>query len=447
MKDRIIAYFDGRMTDGESAELLHRVSVSPEIRKLFREHEMLRELARSAQASTVVRPELEASLFSRIDALAAAELAPPVAPIVEERRRKAIPIFWTRWRLGLATAVGAFVLGTAITLGPELFDGSNASDKIANKPTTDAPVITPKDEILSEDGFAEAPKTPSKPDFNKIIRGDRDYEARQVPNERPALHGKESVTHHESFDAYQNTVNSDFISDLNSRTNEMPISVKSAGSEQISSVDVKRNTRLNLGGEKGILPVFRAEDIEQDEANFEAAIETSSGFSYPASGPGIQPFADPRISVGYFLDRQNIIGVRLTSGLFQALPDQHETRTAAYKSITRDLAQERMYHYGAYYSHRFFGVLSDLMNLDASVGAGLISSGYTISGELGLRLPFSSKFFGNVSFALTRVHINAPTMDEITNSVSVEDGPVLIEGSDVQNTINGRIHYGLSYQF
>ena len=87
------------------------------------------------------------------------------------------------------------------------------------------------------------------------------------------------------------------------------------------------------------------------------------------------------------------------------------------------------------------------MNLDASVGAGYISNGYTLSAELGLRLPFSSKLFGNVSFALTRVHMNAPTMEEITNSVSVQDGPVLIEGSDVQNTINGRIHYGLSYQF
>jgi hypothetical protein len=444
IEDRIIAYFDGRISDDESADLLHRVSVSPEIRKLFREHEMLRELARSAQASTVVRPELEASLFSRIEALAAAEQAPLAVPVEEDRRRKAVPFFWSRWRLGLATAVGAFVLGAAITLGPELFDGGEDLNDQGTSNVTDAPALTPKDAISGSEEIAEEAKSPSKQDFNEIIRGDRDYEARQVANERPSAAGDKTYKSYKtdrSYTSQENSVGTTNIASTSTLADE-------TFTQPISSVDARSSMPLYLGGEKGNMPVFRAEDIEQDEANFEMAVETSSGFSYPASGPGIQPFADPRISVGYFLDRQNIIGVRVTSGLFQALPEQHVTSSAAYTSISRNLEQERMFNAGAYYTHRFYGVLTDLMNLDASVGAGYVQSGgYTLTGELGLRLPFSSKLFGNISFALTRVHMYAPTMDEITNSVSVSDGPVLIEGSDVQNTINGRIHYGLSYQF
>ena len=48
LEDKIIAYFDGGLSDSGSAELLHLASVSPEIRGLFREHEMLRELAHEA---------------------------------------------------------------------------------------------------------------------------------------------------------------------------------------------------------------------------------------------------------------------------------------------------------------------------------------------------------------------------------------------------------------
>lgn len=472
IEDRIIAYFDGRLTDHESAELLHRVSVSPEIRKLFREHEMLRELARSAQASAVVRPELEADLFSRIEALAAAEQAPMDAPVAEEeRRRKAVPFFWTRWRLGLATALGAFVLGTAITLGPELFtnEGNNDSTTTANTSASaavekknstsstsafsksasspsasDAPEITSKEVLTGNNDIAHQATASAKQDFNKIIRGNRDYEARHVANERLMTVADRT---HRSYESYRS--HDDASSNANSveknKTEGLEVTV--ASSQPISSVSAKSNSLSALGGEKGNLPVFRAEDLEQEEATIEIAAEASSGFAYPADGPGVQPFADPRVSVGYFLDRQNIVGVRLASGLFQGLPETTVTTSAAYTTLSRNLEQERHFNPGVYFTHREFGVLSDLINFDASVGAGYLSNGYTLSGELGLRMPISSRIFINASFALTRVHINAPSMDEISNSVSVEDGPVLIEGSDIENTINGRIHYGLSYQF
>ena len=455
IEDRIIAYFDGRMTDGESAELLHRVSVSPEIRKLFREHEVLRELARSAQASAVVRPELEADLFSRIDALAAAEQAAVLAPVEEKKRRRVIPFFWSRWRLGLATALGAFVIGTAITLGPELFDRDGADNadpqsttKLGASNGTDAPQIVTKEDIAKDNDIASEAEAPAKQNFDKIIRGDRDYEARQVANERPALLSNKTDRSYKTYRSYTSQENSGGANSIADYTSTASTSAEPAATiAPISTVAAKSAMPIGIGAEKGNIPVFRAEDIVQDEADFEMALETSSGFSYPADGPGIQPFADPRISVGYFLDRHNIVGVRFTSGLFQALPESSVTTNAAYTSISRNLEQERINNYGVYYTRRVYGVLNDLMNLDASVGAGYISNGYTLSAELGLRLPISSKLFGNISFALTRVHMNAPMMEEITNSVSVSDGPVLIEGSDVQNTINGRIHYGLSYQF
>lgn len=456
IEDRIIAYFDGRMSDDESADLLHRVSVSPEIRKLFREHGMLRELARSAQASTVVRPELEASLLTRIEALAAAE-APAVVPIDDDRRKKAVPLFWTRWRLGLAIALGAFVLGTAITLGPELFDGNGSNDlgqrsvtdRLDQSSGTDAPQIVRRDDIITENDLAPATEGSSKTDFNKIIRGDRNYEARQVLNERPEPLGNSTDRSYTTDGSYRSQENAGGANNVADNTESVNASASDVASiAPISAVAAKSILPVNLGGEKGNIPVFRAEDIERDEANFEAALETSSGFSYPANGPNVQPFADHRISFGYFLDPQNIVGVRFTSGLFQTQPETSVSTNAAYTSVSRNLEQDRLYNFGAYYTHREFGVLSDLISFDATLGAGsFLTSGYTVSAEIGLRMPLSSRVFMGASFGLHRVHLSAPSMEEVANRVSVGDGPVLIEGSNIQNTINGRIHYGLSYQF
>ncbi|HET6512918.1 MAG TPA: hypothetical protein VFH43_12040 [Candidatus Kapabacteria bacterium] len=466
IEDRIIAYFDGRLTDDESADLLHRVSVSPEIRRIFREHEMLREMAHTAQASTVVRPELEASIFSRIEALAAAEQAPLAEPVAQEkdRRKRAVPFFWTRWRIGLAAAVGAFVLGTAVTLGPELFgddtgDAPSVSSQQMKQPQsggsqnlTDAPAITPKEVITGSNDVVTEVRSQGKQNFDRIVRGDRDYEARQARNERMRAAG----TVGDRIDGTNATDKAD-LTDVNDLARSKSTTVESSpaaasSSEPIASVSPRSSAPvLEVGGEKN-LPYFRAEDIEQDFDDWEISLESSSGFAYPASRSGIAPLADMRIGLGWHLNANNIISFRGTYGLYEKLPDEPTVVDARnYLSVTRNLDRERILAPGLFYTHRIYGVLSPRISMDLSLGGSYLMRGeddHTISAEVGLRMPISDKFSMIGTFSLTRVHIDANSMDEVIEKIVTDnDGPVLIEGSDVRNTINGRIHYGLSYQF
>jgi hypothetical protein len=455
IEDRIIAYFDGRLTDDESADLLHRVSVSPEIRRLFHEHEMLREIAHTAQSSAVVRPELEANLFARIEAIAASEAAGQavVPPVEEKRKRRVVPLFWTRWRLGLATAAGAFLIGTAVTMGPEWFGRDEQLSVIdSNTPhaprdlrelkttpsdgstITQAPVTSP-DKFESPSDLAQEPKSKSKFDYTAQVRGDRTYTDRQVPNERRAPIG---VNTFEQSNGSQN-VAADVTSDVIANTTT---------DQAITSIDPKQQAQLQIGGEKGIAPPFRPQDLERESPDrFEATVQSSTGFAYPASDPGVKMFSDARFMLGYHLDANNIVGAILTYGLFEVLPQEAVmSENPAYTSFSRDLETKRVFSPGIYYTHREYAVLGEYINVDATLGAGLIPDGYTITGEVGLRFPFSSKFSGAISFGLTRVSIDAPSMEEMMQNVTLT-GPAIFEGSDVRNTLNGRIQYGLSYQF
>src|SRR5438045_3870341 len=76
IEDTVIAYLDGRLTDVEGAELLHRVSVSPEIREIYEQHELLRSMSFRAARNVSVAPELEDALFKRINAMQHEEKLP-----------------------------------------------------------------------------------------------------------------------------------------------------------------------------------------------------------------------------------------------------------------------------------------------------------------------------------------------------------------------------------
>ncbi len=65
-EERILAYLDGNLTEAESAELLHQLSVSPENRIILEQHLKLNEMTRLAQKPFAVPEELEASLSKRL---------------------------------------------------------------------------------------------------------------------------------------------------------------------------------------------------------------------------------------------------------------------------------------------------------------------------------------------------------------------------------------------
>ncbi|HYM20143.1 MAG TPA: hypothetical protein VEW28_03960 [Candidatus Kapabacteria bacterium] len=79
-EERILAYLDGSLSESESAELMHQLSVSPENRIILEQHIKLSEMTRVAQRPYEVPAMLESSLAERLPAiLATSERMVPVA--------------------------------------------------------------------------------------------------------------------------------------------------------------------------------------------------------------------------------------------------------------------------------------------------------------------------------------------------------------------------------
>ncbi len=72
-EERILQYLDGSLSEQESGELMHQLSVSPEKRVVLEQHIKLSELSRIGQKPFDVPPALEASLASRLPILAETE--------------------------------------------------------------------------------------------------------------------------------------------------------------------------------------------------------------------------------------------------------------------------------------------------------------------------------------------------------------------------------------
>lgn len=69
-EENILKYLDGALTDSESAELLHALSVSPEKRVILEQHLQLKDMVTSAQKPFTVPAELEQAMGRRFPAVA-----------------------------------------------------------------------------------------------------------------------------------------------------------------------------------------------------------------------------------------------------------------------------------------------------------------------------------------------------------------------------------------
>jgi hypothetical protein len=78
-EERILAYLDGSLSESESAELLHQLSVSPEKRVVLEQHLKLTELNRLAQKPFEVPAELEEKMRRRLPVVIPSSNAAPVA--------------------------------------------------------------------------------------------------------------------------------------------------------------------------------------------------------------------------------------------------------------------------------------------------------------------------------------------------------------------------------
>ena len=228
LEDTIISYFDGGLSDADSAELLHRVSVSPEIRELFREHEMLRGLAHEATRSVMVRPEIEAQIFSRVEALAGSE-----------QREKAMFVFSRRTAMALALAL--IYPGSLGYFVPKLFSG-NPQAAIGSKRVMPQEISQAVSPVPSQ---ASAPGNRSY----KSYKNYRAYKTYEPPGSNPTNQNLEQPANNLSL-----------LSSIN------PIASQ------------RENISSNIGGEKHS-PFDRIEYPAESRQLFDISLQTSSGFT------------------------------------------------------------------------------------------------------------------------------------------------------------------------
>jgi len=199
--------------------------------------------------------------------------------------------------------------------------------------------------------------------------------------------------------------------------------------------------------------MHRIRPVDVEEAggitNFELGLQTATGYTLPANALNVQPFAEARLTADYLLDESNVVGVHITRGFFQTLPGVTSTTTSSAVILRRNLSSELEYAEELFYGHRFLLSNNSGLAIEASAGIGLIPNGSTISVELGFKMPMSSHLMGAVGFSLSRIHSNAESLDQLLSSqlANSSDTPVILRGSNIRNTLNGRLEYGLAYRF
>jgi len=403
IEDTIVAYFDGMLNDEDSAELLHRVSVSPEIRELYQEHEAIRGVAYRAARNVSVSPELEESVFTRIAALQ------------EAGREKLVPVaFWTLPRISaMAGAAALIALGL---LAP--WRTSDSFVKPANSP------------VLASGQATE---------MTQATKGTQTLGANSPFAENPRLSGRK-------FSSEIGKRNSSSSDNGNLIAEAIPVpsipsQIESDPAIQIipQAAEADRINMPSVGNAPKTLRLLSGLPDMDNAPMFEIGLATATpGFNAPADvTTKPQIISEMALRAAYNFDSRNQIGLRVTRVDFPAI---QTVDASGYKSITTEsqmgLSEE------LYYKHRV-PINDGLLYISGGIGGGFYTSGTLLSAELGLEMPMSDKLVGGISLIVNSMHQSS---SESAVSSSIAE-PVIYDNTKVYNRLAGRIEFGLMYGF
>jgi hypothetical protein len=360
----------------------------------------------------MVSPEVESSLFARLETLGK-------GPV----RKKGVIIFSRRTAVLVALML-VLISGSLGYIVPKLLSSGTSGQVVFNTENTSLPVA----------------QTPA---ISSAVSGSSNDAAISLRIAEPKI---------------GNSINENGFSNnrylFNRGLNSPPaISIKADDTQSIEN-EVRSTHPLSVSesiqpetGTEHHSPFDLRENLSDSRLAFEASIETSSGFTYPADAAPIKPFADQRLSVAYHLTENNLIGFRLGSGLYQQLGNVTSQQEGGATVLQRGIETKRSFSEELYISHLvpFFFVAP--FTLEFSVGGGLIPNGYTVGAEAGIRIPLSEAFLFETAFNLSRIHSGGLSSQSILDSQTGGMQPVALEGVDIHNTLNGRLHYGIIYRF
>ncbi len=259
---------------------------------------------------------------------------------------------------------------------------------------------------------------------------------------------KNSIRNVVAIDKREN-LSSDIIDHSNERATVNPdnsVVVASPEFAAVSAADVHSEsygiTRSRVHSIDGL-----RNSREDSYSSFEVSLQTSSGFTSPADQQAIKPFAEQRLSLGYHLGYSDVVGVRVSSGLYQVPGDVQQTSELGITVMQQDMVTRRSFGGELFASHQFAGVLGTPLTAVLTAAAGIIPNGSTLAAEAGVRIPFTNDVAFSVDFSLTRVHSNVERSAAAINNANSSASPVMYVGSDVRTTLNGSLHYGIQYRF
>jgi hypothetical protein len=407
IEDTIIGYFDGRLNDSESAELLHRVSVSPEIRERFQEHEMLRDLAVRSARNVSIPPHLEEAVFAQVAAL-------------QQQDRDLLPVgFWSVRRFSVAAAAIALLMTGS--LGSVEFGGSGLPGSHAN--------------VAAIGGHAKSDGISAIVD--RTDRTDR-TDMSHLTYSAKAGHPMLSISHEGDRRFAEPTADEpqQSIAEMPSQPAESAIEITpSPRPGMVAAIVLPGVEHLTLASLRDLPSV-------DDASRFEVGLETASQFSVPASNVSTTPFLDYRFHAGYNLDANDQVGLRIRRGSFEKLNVGAVNDPAGFTDLTGSVSAQLMYSEEIYFERsqpidggRFFIV--------AGVGGGLYDAGTLLSADIGVKIPVADHLMAGFGLALSRLSQSGST----SQMMGSHSEPVIYDGVETRNTINGRLEYGLSYRF
>ncbi len=457
IEETIIGYFDGRLSDSEAAELLHLVSVSPEIRQAFQEHREIRAVAQQARVNVMIRPEIEDRLFAHIETLAAGSVEEDeVAAPFWVRGRAAGVAFLLLLAAGLYYGYETYQSGQAGSDGVKRLVAGSELPLLPTAPKANASTATNGVSSSLDNGtigpVGGVPPAPSKP---PVLFGAINKNAGMIPVTADWV-----VIDPNSAQGREITLNN------------LIAAAQIEHSEKVEHVMIEWEAEACSRDELGLDPLVHpiTKDVPetvgtpeaktigelekiapQSAKHFEAAFETSSGFAVPSTGQTVPVLADFRLSGAYAFGAADLLGGRVVNGIYSGLSSTNSTTSDGTSIVVnRNLESERKWAAEVFYTHR---LNAGSLQVDLTGGAGYIfpsatTSATTLSLELGARLPFSEHIYGNFSVGITRYHSTAATLDQVAqDQAAASNQPVLVSGSNVHNTLNGRLYYGLSYRF
>lgn len=397
IEDKIIAYFDGRLNDADGAELLHRVSVSPEIRQIFEDHAALREMAVRAAQQTTIAPELEESLFRRIE---------------EMRHEEKLPVgFWNFRRLSVtAGALAIILLGVVNAI-----EIRNLDMRIAQIPLKS--VATVSTGFNTAHSSFEAAKTSTVPFVVDKVKAQPVLSVAQNVKS-----GSEPAIPQESD-----------IQPTPDAISMRPV----PHTAEVASIP-------GWTPEPATLLSLRNVDEHDVSSRFEFGLASPmSSFVY--ASPLTPPlFSDVSASAAYKFNEQNQVGIKVTYGSFIGLSAGRSSQQG-YTLITSQMQKQSASTEELFYQHRE-PISGGLFFVTTGVGGGIYTLnqlGNVLSAELGIELPISNRMLGGISFVVDRLQ-QGGSMSQILSSSSE---PVIFAGSNQYRTLAGHIEYALTYKF